>query len=501
MPGERSSRVSHAPHPSAAKTARAFPPRAFALELTKGCNLRCGYCYYAAREAAYDPKSRMTKEVAFQSVDVLLRDGPVDRAVHVHFFGGEPLLAFDLLVETTLYGESEARRLGRAITFEITTNGTRLEPDVIAFLNAHQVAVGISIDGPREVQDLARPLQGGSSYALAAPKIRALLASRAGTELAAKTHASVVLTRLEFDWLKIVRHLEELGFQKILLTPATNLAGKSNGILEADLPRAYEALEALAREYERRVLAGEPVAETWFPRLVGRILSGEKKAHFCSGGRDYLGVAASGEVALCYRFFEQEEFAMGSVQRGLEHAVTERLLAHPLDERSVCSRCWARHYCGGGCHHDNHSSQGAPETPNPISCELFRHGMDRALGAWALLSRAGRLAGRTEDSLSSAAMPPRDSNAQLDLSARPRVVSGTHARELGGERVVYDPATHEVVVLNEVAAFILERCDGEHTIADILGALEARYDAPRERLQIDLATTLSDLTARRLLQE
>src|SRR6185436_7984907 len=127
-----------------AHAARDVRPRAFALELTKGCNLRFGYCYYAERERAYDPKTRMSREVAYQSIEVLLRDGPEGEPVHVHFFGGEPLLDFELLSDVTLHGERRAREVGKSITFEVTTNGTRLEPEVIDFLNEHAIAVGVS---------------------------------------------------------------------------------------------------------------------------------------------------------------------------------------------------------------------------------------------------------------------------------------------------------------------------------------------------------------------
>ncbi|MSR63737.1 MAG: PqqD family peptide modification chaperone [Planctomycetes bacterium] len=479
--------------PTLAEAARALKPRAFALELTKGCNLRCGYCYYAGRETAYDPKARMSREVAYQSLEVLLRDGPLGQPAHVHFFGGEPLLDFELLRDVTLYGERRAREEQKALTLEVTTNGTRLEPEVIAFLNEHKIAVGVSFDGPPEVQDAARPLAGGSSYALAAPKIRALLASRIGSGL--KTHASVVVTRLELDLVKIVRHLEELGFEKILLTPATDKDGGSNGLREQDLPRAFAAIDALGAEYERRTRAGERVSETWFPRLVGRVQSGERLTQFCSGGRDYLGVAADGKVALCYRFFEDERFAMGSVQAGLTRGVTERILAAPVDERTVCSRCWARHYCGGGCHHDNQTSSGAIETPNPIACELFRHGMDRALDAWGRLTHDGALPGGRRAPLSSRAMEPQP----IAADARPRLVAGTHTRALGEERIVYDPSTHEVVALNESAAFILGLCDGTRGPEQLLAALEQRYAAPRERLQADLEATLRELYAKRLV--
>jgi uncharacterized protein len=490
-----------------AEEARRMAPRAFALELTKGCNLRCGYCYYAERDAPYDPKARMSREVAYRSVDLLLAEGPADQPAHVHFFGGEPLLDFPLLADVTLYGERRAREAGKSITFEVTTNGTRLEPDVIAFLDAHAIAVGISFDGPPDVQDAQRPLAGGSSYALAAPKIRALLGGRAGTAL--KTHASVVVTRRELDLVRLVEHLEELGFTRILLTPATDLTGEGEGVRTADLPRAFAALDALADEYERRVAAGEHVAETWFPRLVGRIRTGKRMTQFCSGGRDYLGVAADGKVALCYRFFEDEAHSMGSVQDGIERGVTERILAAPVDERTVCSRCWARHYCGGGCHHDNQASSGAIETPNPVSCELFRHGMVRALAAGARVSYAGGERALSPPPGARGASAPMDGGddarageaAQLADDARPRAAVGLHARELpeSRERVVYDPATHAVAVLNATAALILDLCDGERDVAGILAELERRYAAPRERLRADLAATLTDLVARRLV--
>ncbi len=478
-------------------------PRAFALELTKGCNLRCGYCYYAERERPYDPKTRMSREVAERSVDLLLEEGPQGQPVHIHFFGGEPLLDFPLLRSTTLYGERRAAEAGKEITFEVTTNGTRLEPGVIAFLNEHRIMVGVSFDGPPEIQDVARPLANGSSYALAAPKIRSLLASRAGTPLEAKTHGSVVLTRMDFDLVKIVRHLEGLGFRKILLTPATDLEGQTNGFREEDLPRVLAAFDALADEYERAILAGRHVAETWFPRLIGRILSGERRTHFCQGGRDYLGVAADGQVALCYRFFEDAENGMGSVQQGLERGVTERMLSKTLDERTTCSKCWARWYCGGGCHHDNRMSMGDIEEPNPIACDIFRHTMGRALESWARLSRAGKLPRKSASGTSTTMIPSEPSGVQRIgedwETLRPRSAAGAYVRDLGGEQVVYDPATHEVVVLNETAAFIFARCDGTRSVAEILAGLVRRYDAPPEVLRSDLRAVLSDLLAKRLV--
>ena len=262
-----------------AAQAQAVKLRSFALELTKGCNLRCGYCYYADRPDAYQSSTRMSPEVAEQAIEVLLEQGEVGgEPVRVHFFGGEPLLNKEALYRATLHGERRAKELGKRIRFEVTTNGTRLDDEVIAFLNSHRMLVGISFDGPPEIQDEARPAKSGSSYAQALPGIQKLLASRAGTELESLTHCSVVLTRRSFDWIGIAAHLEGLGFRKIIMTPATDLQGRGNGYGEEDLPALKAAFDALADDYERRVRAGAHVAVTWFPGLVGRVRSGVQGA-------------------------------------------------------------------------------------------------------------------------------------------------------------------------------------------------------------------------------
>jgi len=476
--------------------AAAIKPRAFSLELTKGCNLRCGYCYYAAREHAYDPRTRMSPEVAEQSVELLMREAEVGAPIHLHLFGGEPLLDFDLLRHVVEYGERRARETGRAITFEVTTNGTRFTERVDEFLNAHAIHVGVSFDGPPDVQDASRPALAGSSYALAAPGIRRFLASRTGTPLAAKTHASVVITRRELDLVRIVAHLEELGFGKIILTPATDLTGTTHGLRQDDLPAVLAAYDALAARYEADARAGRAASVTWFPSLMGRLLSGERRGAFCQGGRDYLGVAADGTLALCYRFYENPEFAMGHVRTGIERGVTERLLALPLEDKPACATCWARYFCGGGCHHENLVSTGGLGEPNAITCAILRHSMDRTLEAWARLSRTGGVGERR----SVVGGPAMRDPVELPLTTKPKTRATCHVREVGSERVVYEPVSHEVVILNATAHRIFSLCDGSRTLADILEALASRFAAPRDVLERDLRATLALFSGKGLLE-
>ncbi len=486
----------------AQEEARGVSPRAFALELTKGCNLRCGYCYYAGRDDAYDPRTRMSEEVALQSVERLLADGSAEAQVHLHFFGGEPLLNFPLLRKTVEYGNRRAREEGRRITYEVTTNGTRFTEEIISFLNEHSVHVGVSFDGPPDVQDVSRPAASGSSHAQAEPGIRALVASRRGTDLEAKTHCSVVVTNRCSNLVRISDHLEELGFQKIILTPATDLEGESHGFRDEDLPEVLAAYDELADRYEDTIAAGRHVAPTWFPTLMGRLLSGERKMTFCDGGRDYLGVAADGDVHLCYRFFEDDDFRMGSVQEGIDRGVTDRLIENELDTRTTCSKCWARYFCGGGCHHENVTDGGGLGEPNPVSCDIFRHSMGRTLDAWARLSRAGHLDGRKSPKMTERDPKPGGATSPRVFAQdeRPRQAPGCHTRDLDGEKVVYDPVSHEVVVLNGTAAFLFELCDGERTVSDILDAFAERFDAPRDVLARDLGATLTDLAGKELLR-
>jgi len=483
--------------------ARAIKPRAFSLELTKGCNLRCGYCYYAAREEAYDPRRVMSVEVAERSVDLLLRESGDNEAVHLHLFGGEPLLNFPLLRHVVEYGEAQAAARGRKITFEVTTNGTRFSEPVIAFLNQHRIHVGVSFDGPPDVQDRSRPALVGSSHALALPGIRHFLASRQGTDLAARTHCSVVITRRELDLVRIVRDLEELGFERIILTPATDLTGSgSHGLSTEDLPAILRAYDALAADFEARKREGRPAAVTWFDNLLGRLLSGKRKTRFCEGGRDYLGVAADGKVALCYRFYENGEFAMGDVHQGIDRRVTERLLELPLENKPACSTCWARYFCGGGCHHENLIATGGLGDPNPVTCEILRHSMGRTLEIWARLTRDGRIEGRAlgngAATRENTAMNPKPA---IDLHYQPKIRNSCHVRKVGREHVVYEPVSHEVVVLNATAAFIFEHCDGERTAADLVAAMASRFHAPADVLERDLLQTLELFRQKSLLQE
>lgn len=459
--------------------------RALALELTKGCNLRCGYCYYGTREAAYDASTSMSPETAQRAVDRLFDDARDEEVPHLHLFGGEPLLNFPLVESVVGYARARGITLGRRMTFELTTNGTLLTPKIIDWLNANAIAVGVSIDGPPTIQDATRPAaDGGGSSRFAEPKIRDLLQSRAGTSLAERTHASVVLSRRFPDIEPIVAYLKTLGFRKVVVSPATD--DGADGFGDADLPRLLDAYTAAAAGWYEERTKGNPGTFAHFEDLARRALSGRKKTSPCGGGRDYLGVSADGSVYLCYRFFEDDAFKMGSLEGGISTAVTQRLDATAVDARTDCRSCWARYYCGGNCHHDNLKSTGDAATPNPVHCDVFRHTMGLTL---EMLTRLGRIGHASEGPGPTSMNDP----SPVDGAWSPKAVADLHRRPIVDELLVYSPASHAVVNLNPTAARVLALCDGTTTVDALIARLASEFSAPEDVIRSDVEELLRNL--------
>ncbi|HMQ22393.1 MAG TPA: PqqD family peptide modification chaperone, partial [Planctomycetota bacterium] len=310
--------------------------------------------------------------------------------------------------------------------------------------------------------------------------------------------------KAKIDLAKIVAHLEGLGFERILLTPATDLTGKSHGLRVEDLPVILAAYDVLAERSEAARLEGRSTSVVWFDTLWTRLLSGKRQTQFCGGGRDYLGVAADGEVSLCYRFYQNGDYAMGNVFDGITRSEAVDQVLVPLDQRTACSQCWARHFCGGGCHHENLVTTGRLGDPNPVTCEILRHGMGRTLSTWGRLVAAGKITTRSVARCEGPLSNEDERNmatdgAEIDSNEKPKTKATCHVRDVGVECVVYEPTVHEVVFLNATAAWIFDQCDGSRSVEDIVADMALRYAAPIETLRKDLVETLSMFRRKGLL--
>ncbi len=342
------------------------------LFLTQSCNLRCIYCYGNGGE--YGTGGSMEEETAFQAVDWFIEKAEKMKKVHLGFFGGEPLLNFPLMKAVVEYAQKRTKEMGKEVAFFLTSNATLLDDEIIAFFKENQISVQISFDGPKEVQDAQRPYASGQgTYSATVPKIKKLLTAVPRTS----GHAVLVGNT---DPLLIKDALQEIGFTKVSISPASISLFNEDSAKETSTRDTQTVLQALEQE-----------AETWLHLIQSKdsaglkslkassglyglyrgmvsLLHNSKRPHFCGAGRGLIGVSVSGDVYLCHRFVGMEEYRLGSI---FEHDLKrEEYLKNPITCNQLCANCFARNYCAGGCKHDNLSSCGFITTPSEDMCRL-----------------------------------------------------------------------------------------------------------------------------------
>lgn len=352
------------------------PMRALSLAVAQKCNLGCTYCY--ARDGTFGaPPAMMSREVALESVELLLAGvGPGER-VNLAFLGGEPLVNRAVVREATERAAARAAELGSTVTFSITTNGTLLKPEDAELFERHAFAVTISLDGIGEVHDRQRPFKGGrGSYAAILEAAEPLLARQRRMQVSAR----VTVTPQNLDLLPALDELIRLGFHSVGFSPMLASPTGAGELAAEDLELMLERMMECGRAFERAVVAGRRYPFANLTNALRELDRGTHRPYPCGAGAGYLGVSAEGALAACHRFVGDEAGAMGSLEAGVDRARQ----AAWLEERHVhrqepCRSCWARYLCGGGCHHEViHRGRAA--------CHYIRGWLHYCLGVYVRLS-------------------------------------------------------------------------------------------------------------------
>ena len=367
-----------------------FPLSTMVLNVTNQCNLACTYCYEYGEDKIVDtangkqPKF-MNEETARESVEFMLRESGANKVAHLSFFGGETLMNFPVIKTTIPYARKRAAELGKRVEFNLTTNATLLKPDVIDFLVEHDVAVTISIDGPKEMQDKFRVFHNGmGSYDTAMPKIRELLRRHRTRPIGAR----VTLTSHTLDVKKIFRHLtDDVGFHEVGFAPVTTSPNRNYAIEDAGFDRMLGQFTALANEFLDHALDNRHHGFSNVKDTLEELHKGMSKAYPCGAGLGLMGVATDGQVALCHRFAGSEEHSLGTVRDGVDRDRQAAFLEqHHLANKTDCHTCWARPLCSGGCYHEAHTRYGTTAQPNLHYCEWIRGWTDACLRIYGELS-------------------------------------------------------------------------------------------------------------------
>lgn len=367
-----------------------FPLTTMVLNVTNRCNLACTYCYEYGEDkivdTAYGSQPKFMDEgTARDSVEFLLRESGINQVAHLTFFGGETLLNFPVLQKTVAYARRRAEEEGKRIEFSLTTNATLLKPDVIEWLADNDVAVTVSIDGPREAQNGMRVFHNGKgTYDVVLPKIRALLQRHRSRPIGAR----VTLTRQNLGVVNIFRHLtEEIGFWEVGFAPVTTAPGRDYEVDDNGYDRMLGEFGELAQEFLEHSVENRHHGFSNVKDTLEEIHKGVSKAYPCGAGLGLMGVATDGDVGLCHRFAGSAEHRIGSVRDGVDRARQNDFLEkHHIANKPDCHTCWARPLCSGGCYHEAHVRYSDTGTPNLHYCTWVRSWTDTCLRIYGELA-------------------------------------------------------------------------------------------------------------------
>ena len=360
------------------------PVKSMCLNIAHDCNLRCEYCF-AAKGDFGRGRMLMPLEVAKKAIDFLVEKSGTRHNLEVDFFGGEPLMNFEVVKETVAYARSLEKPHNKNFRFTITTNGLLLSDDKIDFINREMSNVVLSIDGRREVNDRLRiRTNGGGSYDTIVPRFQKLVATRGKDK---DYYARGTFTKYNLDFTEDVLHLVDLGFDQVSVEPVVSDPKLSYSIQEEDLPRVFEEYERLANTIIARKKAGEGFNFFHFMIDLNQGPCAIKRLRGCSCGNEYVAVTPEGDIFPCHQFVGEDDWKMGNVLDGsydLERK-NEFALAN-VYSKERCKNCWAKFYCSGGCNANNWQYEGDIHKPHEIACALEQKRLECAVMIQAALA-------------------------------------------------------------------------------------------------------------------
>jgi len=352
--------------------------------LTDRCNLRCKYCFDGYRNLR-DAGGGVSMDwlSVHRTLDYVFRAvGAGCEIFDIHFFGGEPLLEFDVLRQATDYCREIAQTHHVTANLSISTNGLLLTPEIVEFLRANEYDVSISLDGPPQVHDSARQFPRGSgSYDMLETKLDQIV----GVE-GLYVELAGILSPLNTDVMSSFRWAYEKGADAVSFIIPKLRYGHSMAVKDGSLElitRSYEELAGylIERTAERDFgpLASLVAANDYFGRFIKRVFGREHLTHRCRAGKDMLAIGADGQIYPCLGFVGMSEWAMGTISALPDAAMQDLFCAQHVDVKQSCRECWGRYLCGGGCYAHAAMSNGRIDQPDPQDCALTRHLMQLAV--------------------------------------------------------------------------------------------------------------------------
>ena len=350
--------------------------KALCLHVAHTCNLDCAYCF-AGQGKYHGTRSLMSFETGRRALDFLMEQSGTRKNLEVDFFGGEPLMNWDVVKQLVHYARSVEQSHGKHFRFTLTTNGLLINDDVTDFANREMDNVVLSLDGRPEIHDAVRKdLSGRGSYDRIVPKFQQLVKARGGT----RYYMRGTFTHRNPDFTRDLFHMADLGFTQLSMEPVVCAPDDPAALTPDDLEIVKQQYELLAVEMLRREKSGTPLT---FYHYMLDLTGGPcvyKRITGCGSGSEYMAVTPQGDLYPCHQFVGEERFRMGDIWHGVTNtALRETFRACNVYSRPECAQCWAKLYCSGGCAANAYHASGSITGIYPAGCELFRKRMECAI--------------------------------------------------------------------------------------------------------------------------
>lgn len=350
--------------------------KALCLHIAHTCNLNCSYCF-ASQGKYHGERALMSFDVGKRALDFLIENSGSRRNLEVDFFGGEPLMNFDVVKELVKYARSIEKEKNKNFRFTLTTNGVLVDRDVIDFANREMSNVVLSLDGRKEVHDRFRvDYSGGGSWDKIVPKFQEFVKARGGKNY----YMRGTFTHANPDFLEDIKTMLDLGFTELSMEPVVAAEGDPSALTEEDKPIVLKQYEDLAKLMIKRGKEGKPF--TFYHYMID--LKGGpciyKRISGCGSGTEYMAVTPWGDLYPCHQFVGDEKFKLGDIWKGvLNTEIQNEFASCNVYAREDCRDCWAKLYCSGGCAANAYHSTGSVRGVYKYGCDLFRKRMECAI--------------------------------------------------------------------------------------------------------------------------
>ncbi len=354
----------------------ASPVKAMCLNIAHDCNLRCKYCFASTGDFGKGRKL-MTFETGKKAIDFLLEKSLDRKNLELDFFGGEPLMNFDVVKQIVEYARSREAEYGKKFRFTITTNGVLLDDDKIDFINREMSNVVLSIDGRKEVNDYMRKrVDGSGCYDKIMPAFKKLVEKRGDKEY----YVRGTFTKNNLDFSNDVFDLYNNGFDQISVEPVVCEASADYAITEKELPAIFKEYERLAERILDNEKKGKKFNFFHFMLDLDQGPCAIKRLRGCGCGNDYVAITPDGDIYPCHQFVGIEEFKMGNIDEGTFDTKMKSYFSKThVYTKPECKKCWAKFYCSGGCNANNYQYAGDVHNAHKLSCQLQKKRLECAI--------------------------------------------------------------------------------------------------------------------------